>query len=119
MFNASSLAGYSTPPSRAHMQIIHLRCPDCHFESIDKRRFDSHPKENHPPKYSLFVCSDCRSASTSKTIIEEHRQLYHPSNPKLLAKDCADLLQSTCHRPYPPYPLSSHIRVTLTHGFSS
>lgn len=57
-----------------------LRCPECNFETLRLDRLRSHfpcALRDSPPKFFIYRCEACRSISTNRLLMEEHKELYH------------------------------------------
>lgn len=65
-----------------------LRCPECNFETLRLDRLRSHfpcALRDAPPKFFVYRCDACRSISTNRLLMEEHKELYH-KNPSEVSK---------------------------------
>uniref|UniRef100_A0A1I8JJ09 Protein kinase domain-containing protein n=2 Tax=Macrostomum lignano TaxID=282301 RepID=A0A1I8JJ09_9PLAT len=81
-----------------HPLVHFVRCPECGYTTLNLQKFETHfpcSQRTEPPKYFTYVCSLCQAVSTSRDIMEDHREIYHRRAKASIIESCETLRKSS------------------------
>lgn len=61
-----------------------FKCPLCEIDFENKRRYDTHMRENHPKSENPFACSKCPKRFPSFSKLQRHDVVHLPDELKLI-----------------------------------